>query len=415
MSRRAVVTGIGVVAPTGVGTDAHWAATRDGRCAIAPISGFDTDRLPVHVAGQVPDFNAEDFIDRRLMVQTDRWTWMALAAGQMALDDAGFDPGTQDPYSMCVMTASSSGGNEFGQKEIQNLWAQGPKFVGAYQSIAWFYAATTGQLSIKHGMKGHCGVFCSEGTGGLESLSQARKAIGRGFGSVLSGGTEAPVAPYAAVCQTTTRSYSAATDPSQAYRPFDAKANGYVTGEGGAIILVEELDEARTRGVPQVYGEIAGYAATHDAYHVTDPDPSGHQLARAITGALERAGVSAADVDVVFADAAGTIDGDLAEARALTEALGGRAKEVPVTAPKSTVGRLYAGGSSLDVATALLAMRDGVIPPTVNVDELADGCEINLVRATAQSADLETALLLARGSGGFNSALVLRSGASISG
>jgi 3-oxoacyl-(acyl-carrier-protein) synthase len=412
MSRRSVITGIGVVAPTGIGTDAHWAATQAGTCAIAPISSFDPGRIPIHVAGQVSEFNAEDFIDRRLMVQTDRWTWMALAAGQMALDDAGFVPADHEPYSMCVMTASSSGGNDFGQKEIQNLWAQGPKFVGAYQSIAWFYAATTGQLSIKHGMKGHCGVFCSEGTGGLESMSQSRKAITRGFGSVLAGGTEAPVAPYATVCQTTTHTVSGASDPSRAYRPFDPGANGYVPGEGGAILLVEEITEARERGAGQIYGEVVGYAATHDAYAVNDVDPSGRQLGRAIEQALQRAGVSAADVDVVFADAAGTLEGDLAESRALAQALGGRASQVPVTAPKSMVGRLYAGGASLDVATALLAMRDGVIPPTVNVDALADGIELNLVRES-QPAELNTALLLARGAGGFNSALVLRSGSSL--
>jgi minimal PKS chain-length factor (CLF/KS beta) len=342
----------------------------------------------------------------------DKWSWMALAAGQMALDDASFDPAGQEPYSMCAMTSSSSGGNEFGQKEIQNLWAQGPRFVGAYQSIAWFYAASTGQLSIRHGMKGHCGVFCSEGAGGLETLAQARKAIGRGFTSALTGGTEAPVAPYAMVCQSATGQLSQETDPAAAYRPFDVRANGYVPGEGGALLLVEELAAARERGAPHIYGEVAGYAATHDAHHHADADPSGRHLGRAISQALERAGIGPSDVDVVFADAAGTREADRAEARALTQALGARAGRVPVTAPKTMVGRLYSGGAALDAATALLAMRDGVIPPTVNVDELADECDFDLVRE-ARDAELTTALLVARGSGGFNAALVLRSGASL--
>jgi 3-oxoacyl-(acyl-carrier-protein) synthase len=412
--RRAVITGLGVIAPTGLTVADHWEATKAGRCAIAPITGFDTDRLPATLAGQVDGFEVEDHIDRRLAVQMDKWSWMALAAGQMALDDAGFDPAAHEPYSMCAMTSTSSGGNEFGQKEIHNLWSQGPRFVGAYQSIAWFYAASTGQLSIKHGMKGHCGVFSSEGAGGLETLSQARKAIGRGFTTVLTGGTEAPVAPYATVCQTTTRQLSYATDPAAGYRPFDARANGYVPGEGGALLLVEELAAARERGAPQIYAEVAGYAATNDAYHYADCDPSGRHLGRAISQALERAGVAPSDVDVVFADAAGTLEADRAEVRALHQALGARAGEVPVTAPKTMVGRLYSGGAALDAATAVLAMRDGLIPPTVNVDELADECDLDVVRE-ARDAELHTALLVARGSGGFNAALVLRSGTSVDG
>src|SRR2546421_470962 len=147
---------------------------------------------------QIPVGQPRFFRDDR---QTDRWTWMALAATQMALEDASFDPSAHEPNRMSVITASSSGGNEFGQREIQNLWGKGPIFVGAYQSIAWFYAATTGQISIKYGMKGECGVVVAEGAGGLEALAQSRRAIRRGVDAVVSGGTEAPIGPYALVCQ----------------------------------------------------------------------------------------------------------------------------------------------------------------------------------------------------------------------
>ena len=169
--KRAVVTGIGIVAPNGIGTSAYWEATRQGTSGIKRITLFDPSSYSTQFAGEVAGFDATKYIDQRLIVQTDRWTWMAMAAAQMALKDAGIDPAKENPSKMSVITASSSGGNEFGQKEIQSLWGKGPLFVGAYQSIAWFYAATTGQIAIKHGMKGPCGVMISEGAGGSDPIT----------------------------------------------------------------------------------------------------------------------------------------------------------------------------------------------------------------------------------------------------
>jgi len=200
---------------------------------------------------------------------------------------------------------------------------------------------------------------------------------------------------------------STAGEPAAAYRPFDKGANGYVPGEGGAILLVESSERAGQRKAPQIYAEIAGYGASHDAYHWGKPAPDGRQLARAISVALADADVSAADVDVVFADASGVPDFDAIEVSALKNALGKRASEVPVTAPKSMVGRLYAGGAALDTAAAALAMRDGVIPPTINLEDPADGFDLDFV-TEARQAQLSTVLLVARGYGGFNAALVLR-------
>jgi minimal PKS chain-length factor (CLF/KS beta) len=408
--RRTVLTGLGVVAPTGIGTEAWWEATKAGKNGIDRITHFDPSRYDTQLAGEVDGFEAGDYIDRRLIVQTDRWTWMALAAAQMALDDAKIDPAENEPYSMSVITASSSGGNEFGQNEIQNLWGKGPGFVGAYQSIAWFYAATTGQISIKHNMKGPCGVVIAEGAGGLEALQHSRRTIRRGTDIIVSGGLEAPIGPYALTCQMDNGYLSTARDPADAFRPFDARANGYVPGEGGAIIIAENAESAKSRGAPQVYGEIAGYAATQDAHHWSDPAPDGRRFARAMQLAMEDAGIGPDDVDVVFADAMGVPEWDRLEAEAIRDVFGKRAAEVPVTAPKSAVGRLYAGGASLDVAAALLAMRDGVIPPTINLDEPAEGCELNFVTGSAQKADVGTVLVNARGYGGFNAALVVRRG-----
>ncbi len=409
LDRRLVLTGLGVVAPNGVGTEEWWKATQAGKGAIDRITHFDVSKYATQLAGEVNDFDPEQYIEKRLMVQTDRWTWMALAATQMALEDADFDPAeADDPFSMSVITASSSGGNDFGQKEIQNLWGKGPGFVGAYQSIAWFYAATTGQISIKHNMKGPCGVVLAEGAGALEAIQQSRRTVRRVVDFVVTGGLEAPLGPYALTCQMENGHLSTAADPAQAYRPFDVGANGYVPGEGGAIVIAENLESARQRKVPQIYGEVAGYGATHDAHHWGEVAPDGRRFARAMQVALDDAGIGPDEVDVIFADAAGIPEWDRIEAQAIKDVFGKRATEVPVTAPKTMVGRLYAGGASLDVAAALLAMRDGVIPPTINLDTPADGCDLDFVTGSARKADVGTALINARGYGGFNSALVLR-------
>jgi 3-oxoacyl-(acyl-carrier-protein) synthase len=332
---------------------------------------------------------------------------MALAATDMALHDADFDPKNGQPYQMSVITASSSGGNEFGQREIGNLWGKGVLYVGAYQSIAWFYAATTGQIAIKWGMKGPCGVVLSEGAGGVEALAHSWRNIRRGVDLVVSGGTEAPLCPYALVCQIQNGLLSQQKDPALAYRPFDEKANGYVPGEGGAILIVEELEHAKKRGA-HIYGEIVGYCTTQDGYHYAKPAADGRQYARAMREALARGGISPNDVDVIFADAAGDPQGDALEAEAIREVFGSRAADIPIAAPKSMVGRLYAGGTSLDVAAALLSMRDGVIPPIVNLGKPAKGCELSFVKDKEQAMPVRTALVNSRGYGGFNGSLVLR-------
>jgi 3-oxoacyl-(acyl-carrier-protein) synthase len=405
--RRAVITGLGVVAPNGTGTEAWWKATTAGTSGIGPITHFDPSSYPAQLAGEVDGFEATDYIEQRLVVQTDRWTHMALAATQMALEDAGFDPEGKDPYRMSVITASATGGNEFGQKEIENLWGKGPIFVGAYQSIAWFYAATTGQIAIKYGMKGPCGVVIQEGAGGLEALWHSRRNIIRGVDFVVSGATEAPIGPYALTCQLTTGRLSTATDSAEAFRPFDERANGYVPGEGGAIIIVESADHAQARKA-RVYAEILGYGTTNDAYDAKQPTPNGDQLARAMALALERAGVDAGGIDAIFADAAGVPEADAAEAQAIKDVFGKRATKIPVTAPKTMVGRLYAGSGTLDGAAAVLAMRDGLLPPTINLDHPAKGCDLDFVTGEARAANLGTVLVNARGFGGFNSSIVLR-------
>jgi act minimal PKS chain-length factor (CLF/KS beta) len=251
-------------------------------------------------------------------------------------------------------------------------------------------------------MRGPCGVISCEQAGGLDTIGQARRLLDGDIRLVVAGGTDASLCPYGLSAQLSTGLLSERDDPTGAYLPFDEEADGYVPGEGGAILILEREEEAARRGAP-VYGSVAGYAATFDP-PPGSPRPPG--LRRAIELALADAGVSAAEIDVVFADATGTPAADLAEAAAISAVFGPRA--VPVTAPKTLTGRLYGGGAALDVATALLALGDDVIPATVGTSRLADGIELDLVLDRPRATPLRTALVLARGYGGFNAAVVLR-------
>ncbi|GAA2517699.1 ketosynthase chain-length factor [Winogradskya humida] len=392
----ATITGLGIVAPNGVGADVYWPATLTGRSGLS--------RLPeghaVRVGGVVSGERAAG-VPGRIAVQTDRWTQLALRGSALALADAGLDPAELGPFDLGVVTAASSGGNEFGQREIQKLWAQGPDHVGAYQSIAWFYAATTGQVSIRHQAKGPCGVLVSEQAAGLDALGQARRVLRDDTPVVISGGTEAPLSPYALLCQAGNGAISEGTDPGTAYLPFDRRAAGYVPGEGGAMIVLEDAGHARGRGARR-YADLAGYAASFDPPPGSPRPPA---LTAAIRGALRDAGLGPADIDVVFADGAGTRDADRAEAEAIAAVFG--AGEVPVTVPKTLTGRLYAGGASLDVATAALAIHHDLIPPTAGVTDVSPDCPIDLVRDLPRFGSVQCALVIARGAGGFNAAVVL--------
>jgi act minimal PKS chain-length factor (CLF/KS beta) len=273
--------------------------------------------------------------------------------------------------------------------------------VSAYQSFAWFYAVNSGQISIRNGMKGPCGVVVSDQAGGLDAVAQARRQIRKGTRLVVSGAVDASICPWGWVAQLTSGRVSTSDEVTRAYVPFDAEARGHVPGEGGAILVLEDAVAARGRGA-EVYGEISGYGATFDPAPGRGREPG---LRKAVEIALADAGAGPGDVDVVFADAAAVPELDRAEAEAITAVFGPRG--VPVTAPKTMTGRLYSGGAPLDLAAAFLAMREGLIPPTVHVRQ-AEEYELDLVTAQPRPAEVRTALVLARGHGGFNSAMVVR-------
>ncbi|MET8782489.1 ketosynthase chain-length factor [Streptomyces sp. NPDC004589] len=406
--RRAAVTGIGVVAPNGTNTDTFWKSTREGMSVLDRITREGCDHLPLRVAGEVRAFEPSAAVEERFLVQTDRFTHFGMAAADLALEEAriGRDTVADAPFSLGVVTAAGSGGGEFGQRELQQLWGKGSRFVGPYQSIAWFYAASTGQISIRRGLKGPCSVVAADEAGGLDALAHAARAVERGTDVMVAGSTEAPLAPYSMVCQLGYEELSTSDDPARAYRPFTTGACGFVPAEGGAMFVVEDAASARERGV-QVRATVAGHASTFTGASRWELSREG--LVRAIRGALDEAGCAPEEIDVVFADALGVPAADRAEALAIADVLGAHGRRVPVTAPKTGTGRGYCAAPVLDAAAAVLAMEHGLIPPTPNVFDICH--DLDLVTTRARAAELRTALILSRGLMGSNSALVLRHGA----
>ncbi|TDD34076.1 ketosynthase chain-length factor [Actinomadura sp. KC06] len=399
MSTAPIVTGIGIMAGDGAGVETHWKAVLDGRTWIRPIQRYDASRYSARLAGQIVGFDVSKHLPSRLIPQTDRVTQLALVAGDEALADAGVTDRDYDDFEMGVVTSNASAGWEFTHHEFKKLWTQGPSQVSVYESFAWFYAANTGQISIRNGMRAASGVLVADQAGGLDAIGQARRNLRRGAKLMVTGGLDSAFDPWGWLSHVSGGEVSTAEDVSDAYLPFDAAARGYVPGEGGAMLVLEHDDPERPPAAR--YGRVAGHASTFDP-----PPGSGRpsNLARAIRLALADAGVEPGQVDVVFADGAGVPEKDRSEADGIAEVFGPRG--VPVTVPKSGVGRLLAGGGPLDVVTALLSIRDGVIPPTPHTRTVPDEYAVDVV-VEPREAKIGVALVLARGRGGFNSALVV--------
>lgn len=402
MSDDVMITGMGVVAPTGLGAADYWKATLAGISGIAPMREWDAAPYSSRLAGQIGGFEAREHLPGRLLPQTDRVTRLALVAAAQALEDAEVDIAEVGTFDCGVVTSNATGGFEFSHREMQRLWTRGPDHVSVYQCFAWFYAVNTGQISIRHGMRGPGGVLVAEQAGGLDAIGQARRTLTQGRGRLMvAGGVESSFDPWGWVSHLASGTVSTSTDPATAYLPFDHRACGQVPGEGGALLVLEDAESALAHSDHRPHGRVTGYAATFDPAPGSSRPPA---LQRAVETALADAGLEPDGVDLVFADAAGVPALDAQEAHALRAVFGPYG--VPVCAPKTMVGRLMAGGGPLDVVCALLALRDGIIPPTVGVTEVVEEYQMDLV-SEPRTRPLARALVLARGAGGFNSAVVV--------
>ncbi|MFD6418205.1 beta-ketoacyl-[acyl-carrier-protein] synthase family protein [Streptomyces sp. NPDC060194] len=409
-----VITGIGAVTPAGNGTEALWESVREGRPAVTAIDRFDAADYACPVAGQA-DFDAADHLPSRFVKRTDRFTHLAVHAVRQALAEAGLTVGEDVPAERTgVMVGNVLGGWEFAERELRSLWTDGPRSVSPYQATAWFPAAPQGNICIDQGVKGPARTFVADRASGAYALIGAAQLLQRDQADmVIAGGVEAPLSPYGWLCLETSGLGAKARGnlaPHQLYRPFDAGHGGSVFAEGAVFLIMERRETAEARGAA-ILGELAGWGLSSDGYMpYYTVEPTGEVLGRAMTAAVEQAGITAGDLGAVFAHGSGVPFEDVTEGYALHEAFGSAAAGLPVTAPKAGFGHLLGGAAPADAVLALAASRAGQVPPTPNLDRPAPGIDLDLVRGAARETGAwQHSLVVSRGLGGVNACLLLRS------
>lgn len=409
MRRRIVVTGLGPVTAAGIGREAFWKSVTEGQVSLGPIDAFDTSEFPVKTAGVVRGFDPVTYINRRIVNQTDRHTHFGLTAAALALEDADLDLAHEDLGRVGVVVGNNLGGSIFGEEQLYNLHQRGARTVSAYQSIAWFYAATIGQTSIMYGLKGYSKTHIAERAGSLVALGDAFRVMQRGDMDVcLAGGCDAPISPYAMVgyLQTGLLATSDGSGRGERYAPFDRGREGLIIGEGAAILILEERDRARDRGA-RIYAELLGFGQTCDAVDYRASNDDGVQYARAIGLALRDSGVTPEEIGYVSVDGAAGRAEDPREARAIRLALGEAAATVPVSCPKTMFGHTFGAANAIEAAAACLTIWTGEVPPTVGLSDPDPECAISIVREPGLRTDRSYALVLGTARGGINGALVL--------
>ncbi len=389
------MTGIGLVTPIGIGRADFWSSAVEGRSGIGAITRFDAAPFHCRVAGEARQFKAEEYVGRKVIKQTDRSTHMAMACCAIALGDAGLDLEHEDTSQVGMCFANMFGGMEFAEPELYTCTFVNPAQVSAYQSIAWFYAAAQGQWSISRGIHGYAKSIVADRAGGVQAIGWGMKAIQQGHCTIcFAGGFEAPLVPYVYFIHESAGTLSrTANGDEAAYRPFDRKRAGMVLGEGAGVLLLEERDHALTRGA-HVYAEVAGFGLTRDS------------LARCFRAALADGQVAPEEVAYYSPDAVATTEGDHAEARAIADVFGGRARPF-VSSTKPLTGHMLAAAGVVDAATATLVLDQGLVPALANVSE-PDPPQLHLVTGGPRAEPVRAAVCCNRGIGGLNAAVVLR-------
>ncbi len=405
--RRVVITGLGVVAANGIGTEAFWEATSLGISGIRPISRFSTADMPMSVAGEVSDFAVGDYIERKLANRTDRSTQYALAAVQEAVQDAALVLEDENRQRVGAVIASTLGGMEYVLQQFQALYTRGLRAMSAYTTIAWLQVANVGQASIRYGIQGYCKTPTHDAVGGLDALGLAYRAIRRGTADVIiAGGCEDLLEPTVLLTFAHTGDCVLGDDPN-AYRPFDRRAAGLILGEGAGICILEDYEHARQRGAP-IYGEIVGFGQTNDAHGLRSPSSDGRHYARAIRLAMQEGEVDPRDIAYFSLDGRALPASDAGEGEALHQVFGEHLEQLPVSVPRTMLGHSYGAAGTIDAITALLALRHGLIPPTINCEQLNPDYRLNLVQKEARPFVGSTVLLGGRGVGGANVVLAIK-------
>lgn len=412
MNRRVVVTGTGVISPVGNSVESFWTNLIDGYCGIDVITSFPTDDLPVKVAGLVKDFDPSEYeIEAPFARKQDKFTLYAVAAAWQAMKQAGLsaaEDGNIDPFRLGVYVGSGIGGFTTQVRETEKLLTDGPKWVSPLFIPTIIANIAAGNIAIRNKACGPSLPVVTACATSTNAIGEAYRAIKHGYAdAIIAGGTEACVIPLGIAGFANARALSRSEDPKYASLPFNKNRGGFVMAEGAAILVLEEYEHAVARG-SEIIAEVCGYGNTCDAYHVTAPRPDGKTQAAAIRMALDEAGYSSDDVLYINAHGTGTALNDTSETEAFKLALGDDAYKAHISSTKSAMGHLLGAAGAVEALAAILALKNSMIPPTINLDETDPECDLDYTPNNAVEADLTVAISDSLGFGGHNSCLAFR-------
>jgi 3-oxoacyl-[acyl-carrier-protein] synthase II len=407
--RRVVVTGLGLVSPLGTGVEKNWQAILEGRSGIRKITRFATDGFPSRIAGEVPDFKAEDFIESKEIKKMDLFIQFALGAAAMAMEDSGLKIEGEFANEVGVIIGVGLCGIDTIEVTHKALLDGGPRKISPFFIPKVISNLAAGQIAIRYGAKGVNWTPTSACASGTHAIGEAFHLIRRGMqDAVIAGGAESVITPlgvggFAAMKALSTRN----DEPERASRPFDKERDGFIVGEGAGVLILEEREQALKRGA-KIYAEVIGYAANGDAHHMTAPAPNGEGAARCMRLALKDAGVAPSDIDYINAHGTSTEYNDANETTAIKTVFGEHAAKVAVSSTKSMTGHLLGAAGAVEGVYSVLALYHGVLPPTINYENPDPTCDLDYVPNTARKADIEVALSNSFGFGGTNACAIFR-------
>jgi 3-oxoacyl-[acyl-carrier-protein] synthase II len=407
--KRVVVTGLGAVSPLGIGVPALWEGLLAGRSGVRRIQHFDTDNLLVKIAAEVPDFDPKQFIEAKAVRRMDRFAHFAIAATREALDDANLEITDENRERVAVMMNTGGGGIPTIESNVTAMALSGPSRVSPLVIPIFAPNMASSQVSIAFGIQGPVITSAAACASGVQAFVDAVRLMRAGEADVVvTGGTEAGITPVALSGLANMHALSRRNDdPEGASRPFDRDRDGFVFGEGAGVLILETEEHAVRRGA-SVYAEALGGALTSDAFHLTAPEPSGRGARAAMTNALRRAELEPQNIDYIAAHATSTPIGDTAETMAIKGAFGDHAGTVAISANKSMIGHLLGAAGAISAVHCILAMRDGVVPPTINLDTTDPDCDLDYVPHKARRMPVSTAMVNGFGFGGQNATAIFR-------
>lgn len=409
MSRRVVITGMGLVTPLGVGVEETWSALCAGKSGVGEITRFDASGFETRIAAEVDDFRPEEFLTRKEAKRTERFIAYAIAASMMARDDSGLKIDASNGHRVGVITGCGLGGLAYLEQTAYAVREKGPRRVSPFFIPMLIGNMAPGMVSIYLGAKGPNSSVATACAAGTHAVGDSFKAIQRGAAdAMVTGGVESVITPTCIAGFNAMKALSTRNDdPQRASRPFDRDRDGFVVGEGCGIVVMEALEHALERGA-DIYAEVIGYGMSGDGFHMTAPPPDGDGALRCMQAALADAGIAPEAVDYINAHGTSTQLNDMCETVAIKNAFGDHARRLAVSSTKSMTGHLLGGAGGIETVFTALTVHRGVIPPTINLDEPSPDCDLDYVPNTARKAAVSTAMTNSFGFGGTNASLILR-------